>query len=687
MARYWNSRPQEFVSQFVPENLELQQGYFDNLQANQDAYKLKIDGLNKQTDALVNDIPGAIESKKRLETGLEELRNVNYNDPIQQQEALKKVKEYQYELSPFGQLGARDKKKKEYDAFQKELATRYKDNPMMLSYMDKKLKENNLSPDRAISFDDRGNPINTEIIPPKEFKYKDLNDELSSLLKDEQFDQTAHDLGLSKEEGHAALYSFIHGNTKELKGAKIYNDLKNRVLADNNLVESIKADANYFLGDENKANSILEQALQGVSSAGSFKRVEKNKTLHEDQFELDRAKKAADEEDLKQKEAFETTFSKMGDQSINNLSEVVKAEPSNSILSKIINFVNPNNQAKGILNLAKILVPSISELPQLKSLEKDLTEKSNISEDALNDKLQVITTEMQKQTIKDQNEFRKQYGFNNPIYSQTYDILNLFGKPKDTQSNPDYERAKEVVASKDPNFNSLSKQQQYARVKEEMDKFVENSKTNVVLVPMDQKELNFKNSQLANVTGTPSQKTQQLMNLGLTANGKFVDFYTGKETNLEDITKEAGQLKYMGQLDNDNQFGPGMNYFQTSDGKFYVSPASLNDQKNNYINWNLKQTNNKFSQEYEFPLLFENRRDINKDGTIPDGIPKGKITRDLKSGKLKASLNLFGNEKTEISANNEDELKIGIAKSFYDGFINSGLKPEEALNKLKQLGL
>ena len=179
--------------------------------------------------------------------------------------------------------------------------------------------------------------------------------------------------------------------------------------------------------------------------------------------------------------------------------------------------------------------------------------------------------------------------------------------------------------------------------------------------------------------------------MGLTANGKFVDFYTGKETQLEDIIKESGQLKYMGQLDNDNQFGPGMNYFQGADGKFYVSPGNLNNQKENFMNWNIKQADNKFSKEYEFPLSFNDRRNIRPDGTIPEGIPSGKVTKNLKDGSTQIELNL-GKDKIKVDNKNiPDEVMKEMNKSMSHETI-SKLKPEDILKintaySLHKLGL
>lgn len=379
------------------------------------------------------------------------------------------------------------------------------------------------------------------------------------------------------------------------------------------------------------------------------------------------------------KEAYETTFSQMGAQGVANLSEVEKAEPTNSLISKIFNFLNPNNQAKGILNIGKLIVPGLNAMPEIAKIEKELNESSNLSEDQINEKIEIVSAKIQQKIGQDDKAFRESFGFSNPMLSQTYKLVEMFGKGNKAESNADYERAKEVVSSKDPLFNRLTKQQQFNKVKEEMNKFVETSTTSVVLVPMDKKELDFKNQQLANVGGTPSEKTDQLINMGLTTNGKFVDFYTGKELSISDIANEGTGLKYMGELENDNKFGPGMNYFQSSDGKFYVSSGSLNKQKDNYINWNLQQTGNKFSKEHEFPLLFDDRRNINEDATIPEGVPKVSISQNLKTGMLNATVNLSKNDVIKLSGNNEDDIKIGLAKTLFD--------KKYTMEQIKQLGL
>lgn len=284
MARFYRSTQQPFLSQFVPENLDLQQNYFDNLQKNQDSYQANINGLNIKSDAMENDIPGAVEARKRIDGQLSDLRKIDYNDPNQKKQALQVIPNVQNAISAFGEIGARTKKKQEFDNIQKELDSRYKDLPMMKSYMTSKLRETNLDPNRAIYFEN-GVPKNTEIVLPKEFNYIDLNENISKLLKDTEFDQISVNSGLSPEKGHEALYSYMNGNIQEKKGEKIYNSLKNRILSNGNQVESIKADASYYGGNPVDR---LEQALQGAVIGGKFKRTNIDRKLYTDDAELDR---------------------------------------------------------------------------------------------------------------------------------------------------------------------------------------------------------------------------------------------------------------------------------------------------------------------------------------------------------------------------------------------------------------
>lgn len=289
MARYYQSTPQNFTSQFVPENLELQQGYFDNMQGKQDAYKLQIEGLNKQTNALVNDIPGAVEAKKRIEGRLGELRSLNYNDPQERNKALKGTMELRGAFDTFGELGARDDKKKRYDLAQQEIE---KDkNDFKKAYRLTELKQANLAPERAIKFDDYGRPLNTEIIVPEDWEYKDKTPWMSAALKDVFSDTRSVNSGLSEDEAHKALLSYMSGNIEERTGQKIYNSVKQRALADPNLMKSIKAEGLVYGQDP---NVIFETALSGLVGGGKYKNTKVETKYRTDAYAL----KNSDKEDL-----------------------------------------------------------------------------------------------------------------------------------------------------------------------------------------------------------------------------------------------------------------------------------------------------------------------------------------------------------------------------------------------------
>lgn len=301
MARYFQSTPQNFTSQFVPENLELQQGYFDNMQGKQDAYKLQIEGLNKQTNALVNDIPGAVEAKKKIEGRLGELRTLNYNDPTERDKAMRGTMELRGAFDTFGELGARDDKKKRYDLAQVEIE---KDkNDFKKAFRLNELKKTNLAPERAIKFDDYGRPLNTEIIVPEDWDYKDKTKVFSELLKDVFADTKSVNTGLTEDAAHTALLSYMNGNIEERTGEKIYNSIKQRALADPNLMKSIQAEGLVYGQDP---NALFETALAGTVAGGKYKKTDLETKYRTDALALHKAKGALDNEAAQQKFTTET---------------------------------------------------------------------------------------------------------------------------------------------------------------------------------------------------------------------------------------------------------------------------------------------------------------------------------------------------------------------------------------------
>lgn len=352
---------------------------------------------------------------------------------------------------------------------------------------------------------------------------------------------------------------------------------------------------------------------------------------------LDDHKKAEDELSKRTYEA----LGQMGSQSTADLSDVAKAEPTSSMLAKVASFVDPNMQARGFLNMAKLIVPAFNTLPQLKAVEKQLIEDSKMSEDKLNANMEVIGREVKQQIGRDAKHFRETYGFSNPVFNQAYQIADFLTKSNKGKETPDYIRAKEVTASKDPNFHKLSSREQFEKVKEEMSNFEVSSKQNNLVVPTNKKDLDFKLQQLINSGATTAEKSTALASMGISANGKFIDAYTQKEVSLEEILeKEGGVLRYAGQLDNQNQNGPAMDYFQGKTGR-YVSAGSLEERKANYLDWSINQTKNRYSKSFETPLLFDMSRDsrnFEEDGVTPKaGVPTLKVEENLKDGTLTVS--------------------------------------------------
>lgn len=285
MARYWQSQQLRPISNFVPEPLDFYQGQLEGMQKKQDSYKLGIAGLNKQTNALVNDIPGAVEDKKRIEAQLEELGSINYNDPIQQQKAVKGMLDVRNAFDKFGVLGARDDKKIRYDLAQKQIEE--DKNDFKKSYRLAELKKLNLSPEKAIQFDEKGRPLNTEIEIPEDWEYKDKTKWMSETLKDVFADTRSVNSGLTEDKAHQAILSYMNGNIEERTGKKIYESLKARALSDPNLMKSIKAEALVYGVDP---ETLFETALAGTVTGGQYKKSNLDTKYRTDQLALSRAK-------------------------------------------------------------------------------------------------------------------------------------------------------------------------------------------------------------------------------------------------------------------------------------------------------------------------------------------------------------------------------------------------------------
>lgn len=301
MARYFNSQLVQPISNFVPENLGFYQNKLEDLQGKQDAFNLSVEGLNKQTGALVNDIPGAMAAKQQLEAKIQQLRDINYNDPRQQQAAIKEISTIRNAFSPFGELGVREEKKKKYELQESEIN---KDkNDFKKAYRLKELKKINLSPENAIKFDSYGRPVNTEIIVPEDFEYKDLNKTLSEHLKDVTSDMRSVNTNLTPEAAQEALMSYMNGNIEERTGEKIYNSLKQRAVADPNLMKSIEAEADYFNRD---AKELFETALSGVVGGGKFRKSNLDKKYERDNMTEYKAKQSLQDEKSGQRFTTET---------------------------------------------------------------------------------------------------------------------------------------------------------------------------------------------------------------------------------------------------------------------------------------------------------------------------------------------------------------------------------------------
>ncbi len=268
MARYWQSRPQEFVSQFVPENLELQQNYYDNLQKNQDVYRKQIEGLGVDFQHLPNDVTGAGNLNNKIQSKLNNLRGYDINDPNQKSKLFSEMQDVRKDISSFGEAGIYDKKAKDYQAEKTLIDKDREKNPLKASYRMAQLEQNAYDKTKAIAKDPvTGQYINTKVEVPKDFDYVQVGDWAMKKANEVTPEQVVQSWGLNAVKNREAIDSYYNGTDEYRIGDSIHNTIMHSANADANVIESIKAESHQFGGKpEERLQSAIDAAVQAKSA-------------------------------------------------------------------------------------------------------------------------------------------------------------------------------------------------------------------------------------------------------------------------------------------------------------------------------------------------------------------------------------------------------------------------------------
>lgn len=329
MARYFQSQPQQFVSQFVPENLELKQGYYEGLQANQDKLNANIGALQKDINSTEYDKPEAFSFAKQVNSQLGELSGLNANDPTQKQKIFEGIKNARYAMSPYGQGNAYETRYKQDAEINKAIDEDKEavgENAWMKKYYKDEFKYLNNAESNPVNYNPKTGQFN-QIIPPTKLKPVEAKKEIHAVLEDISKDKSYASLGYGNTPVDFTV-SYKEGNTGGYAYQKVAQTLLNRI-GDVDNIRTYQAKSRTLLGtkedgspvtDERKfaifdkkgnfvkfnTNTLLGQELEGALIGKVSKEDDFNTKFIDDKLGLHNAKRTADEEAVKN--GFSTTF-------------------------------------------------------------------------------------------------------------------------------------------------------------------------------------------------------------------------------------------------------------------------------------------------------------------------------------------------------------------------------------------
>lgn len=413
---------------------------------------------------------------------------------------------------------------------------------------------------------------------------------------------------------------------------------------------------------------------RSAESAGSVYR------QYEKDYQVGTLSSTAGEEDIKNKklmelQEWESKLTVVGPKGTSNIKNIAESEPTNSILAKVYGFINPVSQAKGLLNFASWYSPVLKETLWFKEMDKKLEKDSQLSEDQVDNIISQVGDKIKIEAYKDQKLFKDKFGFSNPVYNQVYDIARFLTDHTNPEKNPDYERVKKITSQIVQGFDQMSKKDQFRIVTEKMTEFQNTLKTDPIDTPINSKQLEDTNKLLLSLKldNLDTDESKRILGtIGLSSNSTFVDTSpTGKGEPIPlDKILEKGSLQWQGSNRITNSYGPGMQYFVGGDGRTYYSPGALNDQRENWIQWNMNQLPNRYNKSHEFPLYFGDKRNQKPDETIPENIPQAKIEQDVNTGQIYLDVKVSPSEKITIGKENKfqntPELLSGMLLKYFE---------------------
>lgn len=327
MARFYSSQYINPRSAYVPLPFEPMAANLQALQQKQDQYQQNVELLDKPFGALAIDLEGATAEREKTRSDLENLRNLDYNDPSNKRQIFDTIRNVRDSYGPQGTKGLMQNRLDQFNAAQKHIQDTYKDNPTQQGYLMGELNKQFyvtdpntgqivtdpvtgkpiLDKNKELRFNEQtGQYENTGIETPQEWTWVDRESWASNTLKDIEADQNYQNYGFSNVQGmESAIKAFREGNRQHKDYNKIENAMILRAQGNPGLLKSTQAEGEYYgYGDQSNwlvedeqgntmlnPTSLLGKTIMGTGEGGEFERTTANTQFVRDEVADARKKK------------------------------------------------------------------------------------------------------------------------------------------------------------------------------------------------------------------------------------------------------------------------------------------------------------------------------------------------------------------------------------------------------------
>lgn len=265
MPRFYQTQFRDPRSAYVPLPLDAMAAKLASMQQAQDQYQQNVELLDKPFLNLPNDLEGAVAERNKTRSDLENLRNLDYNDPNNKRQIFDTIRNVRDSYGPQGTKGLYNAKALSFQAESQRLGKIAEKDPVKATFLMNELGKQATEKEFAITQDPiTGQYKNTSLAPLPDWQYKDPNTTLGQYAKEVMMEAGVSGVKWDSTPAEAVKI-WRETVTKSRDKDKLDYSLRQRIAGDPDLVMSAHAlSTNNNLGtDETQFWTVVRKDKKG----------------------------------------------------------------------------------------------------------------------------------------------------------------------------------------------------------------------------------------------------------------------------------------------------------------------------------------------------------------------------------------------------------------------------------------